>query len=100
VKSSSPENANLMLKYSMKALGVNCSLAPADLSKILKGKQTMFLGLDVVHPPPGPLKNSPSIAGLVYSVDASPGQFLHYIFLLETAEGRAAREIVPRRGRR
>ena len=46
---------------------------------ILKGRDTMVVGIDVSHPPPKGMENSPSIVGMVASVDDSfakwPGSF-------------------------
>lgn len=93
-RASPGEIANLMLKFSMKTLGINWTLAIQEFNKILK-EPTMLLGLDVVHPPPGALKGAPSVAGLVYSVDPAPGQFLPVVSLLVPEPGKAAREVVP-----
>ena len=74
VKSSMGEIANLMLKFNWKLGGVNWSLNMSEF-KILGGKTTMFVGIDVVHAPPGAMKGAPSVAAVVASTGPNPGQF-------------------------
>ncbi|ETN42101.1 uncharacterized protein HMPREF1541_04040 [Cyphellophora europaea CBS 101466] len=95
VKASSQEVVNLILKWNMKSMGLNFGLAaPADFENIIGGN-TMVLGLDIAHPPPGHMKGAPSIAGLVHSIDRSPGQFPGVLQLLNTDPGKESREVVP-----
>jgi eukaryotic translation initiation factor 2C len=93
-RASPGEIANLMLKYSMKTLGINWTLALPDFNHLLK-KRSMLFGLDVVHAPPGARKGAPSVGGLVYSVNPSPGQFLPYVFIMTPQVGKASQEVVP-----
>lgn len=95
VKASAGEVANLMLKYSMKCGGTNWQLLGLDFEKILGSKETMLLGLDCVHPPPGAMNGAPSAAGMVYSTSPSPSQFLPIVQLLIPQKGKMAQEIVP-----
>ena len=74
VKSKPGEIANLLLKYNLKCGGVNWSLNMSDF-KVLGGRPTMFLGADVIHPPPGAMKGAPSCAALVASIGPNPAQF-------------------------
>ena len=74
VKASMGEIANLMLKFNWKLGGVNWSLNMSEF-RILGGKTTMFVGIDVVHAPPGAMKGAPSVAAVVASTGPNPGQF-------------------------
>ena len=60
--------ANLALKINLKLGGVNHSLPPDRLGFLQKGN-TMVMGIDVTHPSPGQIKEGPSIAAVVASVD-------------------------------
>ncbi|KAF2737080.1 Piwi-domain-containing protein [Polyplosphaeria fusca] len=65
--------ANVALKFNQKLGGVNHTLTP-DLFKPLDA-QTIVFGIDVTHPSPSSSDSSPSIAGIVASVDNSFSQF-------------------------
>ena len=82
--------ANVALKLNMKMGGVNHTLEHPN--PVLKGQPTMLVGMDVrknsilphsfaddiiqvTHPGPGAAKGTPSIAGVVASVDNQFGQF-------------------------
>lgn len=66
-------SANIALKVNLKSGGANHSLSPGDLGFLEHGK-TMLVGIDVTHPT-GNLKGTPSIAGVVASIDAKFSQF-------------------------
>ncbi|KAF1957056.1 Piwi-domain-containing protein [Byssothecium circinans] len=75
--------ANVAMKFNQKLGGVNhCidlkSLSPLDAS-------TIVFGIDVTHPSPGSSESSPSIAGIVASVDAN---FAQYPASMRTQTGR------------
>nr|POE47165.1 protein argonaute mel1 [Quercus suber] len=60
--------ANLALKFNIKSGGINHEI-PDTLSHPLT-KNTMLMGIDVTHPSPGSVKEAPSIASVVASVDS------------------------------
>ena len=96
VKADNMFLANLLLKWNVKAGGVNGTVSPQDFKKIV-GPETMLLGLDVVHPGPGALDGAPSIAGLVHSMSGSrPGEFLPVVQCQTPQPGKKAKEIVDR----
>lgn len=66
--------ANLALKFNLKLGGINHSLSPDRLGFLLK-RSTMVVGVDVTHPSPGQIKNGPSIAAVVASVDRHLAQW-------------------------
>ena len=51
----------------MKLGGINHRLVESELSAI--PKRTMVVGIDVAHPTPGSMENSPSVVSMVASVD-------------------------------
>ena len=59
---------NVAHKFNLKLGGSNQNLS-ADKLGILRDGKTMLVGMDVTHPSPGSLKGSPSIAGVVSSID-------------------------------
>nr|POE74676.1 protein argonaute mel1 [Quercus suber] len=59
--------ANLALKVNIKSGGVNHDI-PDTLNHPLS-KNTMLMGIDVTHPSPGSVKEAPSIASVVASID-------------------------------
>ncbi|KAI5840506.1 Piwi domain-containing protein [Morchella snyderi] len=66
--------ANVALKFNLKLMGRNHGLPSSDLGMLADGT-TMIVGCDVTHPSPGSLKGTPSIAGVVASVDAHFAQW-------------------------
>ncbi|KAI0835954.1 Piwi-domain-containing protein [Hypoxylon sp. FL0890] len=70
---SPPYLANVTMKFNLKMGGNNQSVDFKETS--LKFDETMIVGIDVTHPPPGSGVNTPSIAGMVASVDSSLGQW-------------------------
>ncbi|KAF2130605.1 Piwi-domain-containing protein [Dothidotthia symphoricarpi CBS 119687] len=73
--------ANVAMKFNQKLGGVNHTVefkAPLDA-------QTILFGIDVTHPSPGSADSSPSIAGVVASVDAV---FSQYPASMRVQEGR------------
>ncbi|KAL8858190.1 MAG: hypothetical protein Q9178_005367 [Gyalolechia marmorata] len=66
--------ANIAHKFNLKLGGLN-QLLPADKLGYLKDGKTMLVGIDVTHPSPGSLKGSPSIAGVVASINGQYGQW-------------------------
>ncbi|KAL8685305.1 MAG: hypothetical protein Q9218_007849 [Villophora microphyllina] len=68
-------SVNLAHKINLKLGGLNQALPSEQLVNVLKDGKTMLVGMDVTHPSPGSLKESPSIAGVVASVDGRYGQW-------------------------
>ncbi|KAL8678033.1 MAG: hypothetical protein Q9186_005602 [Xanthomendoza sp. 1 TL-2023] len=66
--------ANIAHKFNLKLGGLNQTL-PSDKLGILRDGKTMLVGMDVTHPSPGSLEESPSIAGVVASIDGQYGQW-------------------------
>ncbi|KAL8652070.1 MAG: hypothetical protein Q9226_004420 [Calogaya cf. arnoldii] len=66
--------ANLAHKFNLKLGGLNQTL-PSEKLGILRDGKTMLVGMDVTHPSPGSLEGSPSIAGVVASIDGYYGQW-------------------------
>ncbi|KAF2874318.1 Piwi domain-containing protein [Massariosphaeria phaeospora] len=75
--------ANVALKFNQKLGGVNHSIQLEKLKPL--DPQTIVFGIDVTHPSPGSADSSPSIAGVVASVDQ---QFAQYPASMRTQEGR------------
>ena len=77
-KFSKPNNhqyfANVALKFNLKLGGQNQILDNSKLGIIAQGK-TMVVGIDVTHPSPGSASNTPSVAGVVASIDQNLGQW-------------------------
>ena len=73
-KASPSYLANVALKWNLKAGGLNHQI-PSDKMGILSSSMTMVVGIDVTHPSPGSREKSPSIAGVVASIDQHYGQF-------------------------
>lgn len=65
---------NLALKFNLKLGGINHSL-PADRLGFLQKGNTMVVGIDVTHPSPGQIKDGPSIAAVVASIDKNLSQW-------------------------
>ena len=66
-------SAGIALKMNLKSGGTNHLLSLGDLGFLEQGK-TMLVGIDVTHPS-GSMKGTPSIAGVVASIDATFSQF-------------------------
>ncbi|KAF8269712.1 Piwi domain-containing protein [Lactarius quietus] len=66
--------ANVALKLNTKLGGINHLLAK-EATAWLRGKSTILIGVDVTHPSPKSLKGTPSIVGVVGSVDSDFVQF-------------------------
>lgn len=66
--------ANISLKFNLKAGGVNQLLPEKKLGFLAAGK-TMVVGIDVTHPAPKSMMGTPSIAGVVASIDRMYGQW-------------------------
>ncbi|KAI4283554.1 MAG: hypothetical protein L6R38_002084 [Xanthoria sp. 2 TBL-2021] len=66
--------ANIAHKFNLKLGGLNQTL-PSEKLGILRDGKTMLVGMDVTHPSPGSLEKSPSIAGVVASIDGQYGQW-------------------------
>lgn len=75
--------ANVALKFNLKAGGINHYLDPIDLKPLDKG--TIVFGIDVTHPSPGSHEKTPSIAGVVASID---DKFCQYPASIRTQTGR------------
>lgn len=65
--------ANVALKFNLKCGGVN-QLLPKQLG-FLNAGDTMVVGIDVTHPAPKSMEGTPSIAGVVASIDGLYGQW-------------------------
>ncbi|KAL8641325.1 MAG: hypothetical protein Q9226_008650, partial [Calogaya cf. arnoldii] len=66
--------ANIAHKFNLKLGGANQTLTKDKLGIFGDGK-TMLVGMDVTHPSPGSLPESPSVAGVVASIDPSFSQW-------------------------
>lgn len=66
--------SNVALKVNMKLGGENHRLDPSDM-RWLQQQKTMMVGIDVTHPGPSSIQGTPSIAGVVASVDQYFAQF-------------------------
>jgi eukaryotic translation initiation factor 2C len=94
VKASVGEITNLLLEFNLKLGGMNWTLHMADF-KFLQGKTAMFVGADVIHPPPGAMDGAPSVAAVVASINPTPGQFPGIIALQHHPEGKRGLEMIP-----
>ncbi len=69
---------NVAHKFNLKLGGINHKI-PENALGILKDGDTMVVGIDVTHPAPKSMENSPSIVGMVASIDNNfahwPGNF-------------------------
>lgn len=72
--------ANIILKVNLKVGGINWKLQ--GTSGIIDDN-TMVVGLDVTHPSPGSMKDAPSIAGIVASINKDLGQWPGDIMIQE-----------------
>jgi eukaryotic translation initiation factor 2C len=75
--------ANVALKFNQKLGGVNHTLKDSHFRPL--DQRTIVFGVDVTHPSPGSSSTSPSIAGVVASIDK---RFSHYPTSLRTQTGR------------
>lgn len=66
--------ANVALKLNTKLGGIN-HLLGKDATTWLRGKSTILVGIDVTHPSPKSVQGTPSIVGVVASVDSDFVQF-------------------------
>ncbi|KAF8847869.1 putative RNA interference and gene silencing protein [Acephala macrosclerotiorum] len=73
-KANDQYHANVALKFNLKLGGRNQYLDNNKIGIIAEGK-TMVVGIDVTHPSPGSASNTPSVAGIVASVDKWLGQW-------------------------
>ncbi|CAK1358809.1 unnamed protein product [Cercospora beticola] len=64
--------ANLALKFNVKAGGNNHTLLDGELEHMHPGGVTMYVGADVTHPGPGSIAHCPSVAAVVASDGRSP----------------------------
>ena len=58
---------NVLHKFNLKLGGIHHRLVENELNDIPKA--TMVVGIDVAHPTPGSIENSPSVVSMVASVD-------------------------------
>jgi len=65
--------ANVALKFNLKSGGVNQVLSKK--LGFLDTGDTMLVGIDVTHPAPKSMSETPSIAGVVASTDSTYGQY-------------------------
>lgn len=75
--------ANVAMKFNQKLGGINHVIDLKELSPL--DNNTIVFGIDVTHPSPGSSEKSPSIAGVVASVD---GNFAQYPASMRTQKGR------------
>jgi hypothetical protein len=75
--------SNVAMKFNQKLGGTNHGLNPDQLKPL--DAQTIVFGIDVTHPSPGSAETSPSIAGIVASVDKA---FTQYPASIRTQKGR------------
>jgi hypothetical protein len=75
--------SNVAMKFNQKLGGVNHALKEEQMKPL--DAQTIVFGIDVTHPSPGSAESSPSIAGIVASVDAT---FSQYPASIRTQKGR------------
>lgn len=68
-KANANISANISLKVNLKLGGTNQCLNSADLGFLRHGR-TMVVGIDVTHPSRGSPRGTPSIAGIVASIDS------------------------------
>jgi eukaryotic translation initiation factor 2C len=66
--------SNVALKVNIKAGGVNHRLDTNSMKWLTTGR-TMMVGIDVTHPSPTSIPGTPSIAGVVASIDQDFAQF-------------------------
>ncbi|KAI9371084.1 putative RNA interference and gene silencing protein [Aspergillus egyptiacus] len=66
--------SGVCLKLNLKLGGVNQILGP-DRSGLISEGKTMIVGVDVTHPSPGSAPNTPSVAGMVASIDKTLAQW-------------------------
>ena len=67
-------SANIAQKVNLKSGGKNHALSRGDLGFLEQGK-TMLVGIDVTHPSVGSMKGTPSIAGVVASINVDFNHF-------------------------
>ena len=67
-------SANVALKINLKLGGTNQCVSSIDLGFLKHGK-TMLVGIDVTHPASDSIRGTPSIAGVVASIDAKFSQW-------------------------
>lgn len=75
--------ANVAMKFNQKLGGINHTVNISSLSPL--DANTIVFGIDVTHPSPGSSESSPSIAGIVASVDQN---FAQYPASMRTQRGR------------
>lgn len=75
--------ANVAMKFNQKLGGINHTVSAEQFKPL--DAQTILFGIDVTHPSPGSDESSPSIAGVVASVD---GNFSQYPASIRTQTGR------------
>ncbi|ORX97093.1 Piwi domain-domain-containing protein [Clohesyomyces aquaticus] len=75
--------ANVALKFNQKLGGVNHFIDNSQLKPL--DAKTIVFGIDVTHPSPGSAETSPSIAGVVASIDA---RFSQYPASIRTQKGK------------
>jgi len=66
--------ANLALEWNLKCGGVNQQI-PSNKTGILLSLKTMVVGVDVTHPSPRSREGTPSVAGVVASIDEKCGKW-------------------------
>jgi eukaryotic translation initiation factor 2C len=75
--------ANVAMKFNQKLGGMNHQIELKDLKPL--DASTIVFGIDVTHPSPGSAESSPSIAGVVASIDS---HFSQYPASMRTQKGR------------
>lgn len=85
---------NMALKINLKLGCAAHSLGGAQQLKIFKDKRTMLVGIDVTHPSPCSVKGSPSIAGIVATIDDSFVKYSSGIQIQKVPEDKESKEMV------
>lgn len=75
--------ANVAMKFNQKLGGINHTINLDELKPL--DATTIVVGIDVTHPSPGSSEESPSIAGIVASVDSN---FAQYPASMRTQKGK------------
>lgn len=77
--------ANIALKLNLKLGGENHSVGLEKIGIISEGK-TIIVGIDVTHPSPGSPEGTPSVAGMVASINKYLGQWPAILRIQESAK--------------
>lgn len=93
VKAKAGEIANILLKFNLKMGGSCWELKASEFPILQNTNLVMFVGIDVVHAPPGAMKDAPSVAAVVASVTPGINQQFPGIICLQHHPDPAKRSI-------